>query len=918
MKIKTIFPAPQFLMFLFLFFAAAFASGGHVFANTFNLQTDAPGWCFDRGTQTDNVTNVYLACCGDGQTSSYQVNYTGQLNLVYPSSCNNCTFTYNCGACTTANTKYCTVATTTPANAQCTNSPALTQACTYTPPTDTCTYTYNCGACTPNNVKTCTVTATNPAGVQCYNEPILTQTCVYTPASSPCTGYGYSDWSGCKSDGTQTRSIVSSIPTGCLITTNGSAVPEALSRKCTVCAYNCSSDWSACASGVQTLTCSATPASCVPPDDLTQIPSTRRSCTDTANNCVYTCNNWDSCNAVGSQNCIGFTQTPSGVTCSNLPPTGVTQSCSPAAGNCSYSCEKWGDCAATGIQICTVVKSFQSGTSCSNPLTGPITRNCTYTDPSKVPCVYSYGTWATSCDAAGMVTRTYTAQPAGCSQVPAPVIKEPCSICVSYTYGDWSACDAAGKQTRSIKTQSPGGCTNTEAAVLSQACAAPVPCEFKCGDWNTCGAAGMKTRTCVKSPSGCTVNPADAPPVQQACVPEPAACVYTYGAWSDCGNNGIQKRDILSKSPDGCQGGAAAVIEQKCESGPAVDEPVKKPEEGKVKIAPQPCTYSYSAWADCIEGKQLRMVISQLPDGCDETLAAPVLERGCTAAVSPVVFSRPADAPAAAPQSVVEMPAATDEKKQNYNGRTSSEWQKYYFGADICEAEKVCGGLADPDNDGLNNNEEFRFGTDPKNADTDHDGVVDGQEISAGRDPLVPGLKDQNDKMVFQDPRTKETGVVKAEIYKVEGTLKAGDTIETVKTKEGEKVLKFTGHALPNTYVTVYVYSEPIVLTIKTDRDGNWSYVLDKPLDQGDHIVYVAVTDNTGKVAAKSAPLLFTQTAEAATVLPSKETPSERTTPPTKSRLSEGYLFMAFFILCGLALALATVGIVKSKGQKIE
>ena len=54
-------------------------------------------------------------------------------------------------------------------------------------------------------------------------------------------------------------------------------------------------------------------------------------------------------------------------------------------------------------------------------------------------------------------------------------------------------------------------------------------------------------------------------------------------------------------------------------------------------------------------------------------------------------------------------------------------------------------------------------------------------------------------------------------------------------------------------------------MTVKTDNNSEWRYILDKELENGDHTVYIATVNNSGNIVAKSSPYLFTKTAEAVT-----------------------------------------------------
>ncbi len=245
-------------------------------------------------------------------------------------------------------------------------------------------------------------------------------------------------------------------------------------------------------------------------------------------------------------------------------------------------------------------------------------------------------------------------------------------------------------------------------------------------------------------------------------------------------------------------------------------------------------------------------------------------------------------------------------KEVNFNGSISQSWQKKFFHQSVCQNKNVCGSEADPDKDGLTNNEEFQYKTDPLSPDSDKDGYLDGDEIKNGFNPLKYSPGDKSDRIVFESPQKK--GVVKKDLYKV-------TSVKLKKESNKKETLVLSGKGLPNSFVTIYIYSsQPIILTVKTDKNGNWSYALDKKLENGEHHAYVAVTDNTGKITAKSEPLAFIKTAQAVSAV------SDKTYVDTASLANKdkknGIAMVIAFTLISLGLAISVIGLVIAKFRK--
>lgn len=235
--------------------------------------------------------------------------------------------------------------------------------------------------------------------------------------------------------------------------------------------------------------------------------------------------------------------------------------------------------------------------------------------------------------------------------------------------------------------------------------------------------------------------------------------------------------------------------------------------------------------------------------------------------------------------------------------------KKYIF--DYCQANvDKCAPERDSDQDGLSDIDEVRYGTNPKLADTDLDGFLDGDEVKNGFDPLKYSGGDQSDRVVFESP--KDAGETKKDVYVI-GKVALDEAAVGTDTQK----IHFSGKGLPNSFVTLYIFSDPIVLTVKTDSEGNWTYELDKELENGQHEAYVAVTDNTGKITAKSEPLPFIKTAQAVTVIPAAQAaPVVTTQAVSENRATRDLLLLMAIIIAALAAALATIGLVKHRHMK--
>lgn len=224
--------------------------------------------------------------------------------------------------------------------------------------------------------------------------------------------------------------------------------------------------------------------------------------------------------------------------------------------------------------------------------------------------------------------------------------------------------------------------------------------------------------------------------------------------------------------------------------------------------------------------------------------------------------------------------------------------------------------VIDSDNDGLPDDIEKKIGTDLNSKDTDVDGYSDYVEYASGYNPLGEGKLKTENKLA-----PVEMAIVNNEIFeqpKSKGALHEDFVTESVtnlgtatSSKAGGYLLQ--GKATPNTVISLYIYSDlPLMITVKTDDYGNWKYELRQSLSDGEHEVYVALNDTTGKVIAKSNPLSFVvKEAQAASL---SDAVLNNTAPTIESENNNIFIYyLLIFGVSVLAGVIIFINLVKRK-----
>jgi hypothetical protein len=202
--------------------------------------------------------------------------------------------------------------------------------------------------------------------------------------------------------------------------------------------------------------------------------------------------------------------------------------------------------------------------------------------------------------------------------------------------------------------------------------------------------------------------------------------------------------------------------------------------------------------------------------------------------------------------------------------------------------------ITDRDGDGISDyDEKHIYGTNPEDPFTADSPLSDGERVLLGMDPQKPEIA----PIVVESPKVTKNVV--------DETLYAIETIEFVQQElpeEEQEVrgIRIRGTAQPLAFVTLYVYSTPIIVTVQADVSGVFEYVLDTTLEDGTHEVYVASVNNSGKILAQSKPIPFVKTAQAIEYTPASVSGADPVDSATQLMLTLTFLFTLLIAGAGI------------------
>ena len=457
----------------------------------------------------------------------------------------------------------------------------------------------------------------------------------YQPVSYiTCESFIYSAWSSCLTAGIQNRTIVSSLPSGCILGSPVLAQSCTYVNNCTSRIYldkmngeNCNNNYGTWDAGSCVCSCPSgwyfDGTGCLPIRISTDAPVNTETPINTE---VPTTTdpiivNEDVLPICGVSDYTNWSVCYDGVQTKTLLSTSNCTGNSILTQSCNY------DSTAKPINNCNpnnLLLDEQNKNNCKNNNGTWDVDSCTCCPIGfvfeKTGCVYvatendptcvatDYTNWSI-CQSDGTQTRTLLSTSRCKGNYTLTQFCTYKNVC-DFEYTDWSEC-VGGRQFREISKKFPTGCAGGYPDALERTCIIADTCtedKWTCGEWGEC-LNGTQKRICSLSYDCKNVVTPNPYKTEQACefTPKVTYCKYTYSDWDEC-SNGKQYRKILNRLPVGCVETTTESLSRICVSS---------------SIS---CQYTYGDWSACVDNKRTRAVISKYPTDCS---GSPILEESC-------------------------------------------------------------------------------------------------------------------------------------------------------------------------------------------------------------------------------------------------------------------------------------------------
>lgn len=107
---------------------------------------------------------------------------------------------------------------------------------------------------------------------------------------------------------------------------------------------------------------------------------------------------------------------------------------------------------------------------------------------------------------------------------------------------------------------------------------------------------------------------------------------------------------------------------------------------------------------------------------------------------------------------------------------------------------------------------------------------------------ITPELLSSSDKIVVEQDIPVSIGEFDPDIFLKGKNIKI-TAIKNIK-QDGKTLLHFEGKTKPNTLVTLYVFSNPVIVTVKSDEKGIWTYDRERNIETGKHSAFATIYDD--------------------------------------------------------------------------